>query len=156
MSAERLVKSLKEKGLHITTAESCTGGLAASLIVEVSGASDIFEEGYITYSDRVKIRVLGVRGATLRSYSAVSASAAREMAEGAARVSGSQLAISITGYAGPEPGEDGTPAGTVFIGTCYRNMTLAQHFEFQGDRQQVQQQAAQKALELALERLKEV
>lgn len=152
-TAQRLVQLLLEKGLGISTAESCTGGMVAAALVDVPGASQVYEEGYITYSDRVKERVLGVRKETLQKHTAVSAETAREMAEGAARISGAQMAISVTGYAGPEPAEDGTPAGTVYIGVWYRGECQAMECHFQGGRQQVRRQAAQQALALAAERL---
>ncbi len=154
-TAQRLVQELKENGLRIATAESCTGGMIASKIVDVSGASLVFEEGYITYSNRVKEKVLGVSSDTISKHSVVSHEVAEEMAAGVQRKTEADIAISVTGYAGPEPADDGTPAGTVYIGICYMKQTKSQHFCFKGTRQEVREQAAQVALSLALDTLLE-
>lgn len=153
--AKQVIDELRLKGLHISTAESCTGGMVAAAIVDISGASDVFEEGYITYSDRVKHKVLGVDTEILEKYTAVSSETAIQMAEGAARISGTDIAVSVTGYAGPYDGEDGTKAGTVYIGTFYNGMGRAERFLFQGDRTAVREQAVNMALKLVFERLKE-
>lgn len=92
-----LVETLKNKSLTITTAESCTGGMVASSIVNISGASDIFKEGYITYSNEAKERILGVKHETLEKYKAVSAETAAQMAEGAVRISKADISVSVTG-----------------------------------------------------------
>lgn len=152
--AEELVRCLKEKSLHIATAESCTGGLIAASIVDVSGASEVFEEGYITYSDFVKVKNLGVSPETIKSYTVVSCPVAEEMAEGAAKKSRADVAVSVTGYAGPGAAEDGTPAGTVYIGVYYRNHVQGYHFRFEGDRNEVRRQAAREALSLALDTIR--
>lgn len=149
--AEELVQCLKEKKLHIATAESCTGGLVASSLVDVAGASEVFEEGYITYSDFVKAKNLGVSPETLKKYTAVSCPAAEEMAGGAAKKSRAEVAVSVTGYAGPDAAEDGTPAGTVYIGVYYMEHVQGYHFRFEGDRGEVRRQAAQEALSLVLD-----
>ena len=103
-TAEKLVKLLKKKNLTVTTAESCTGGMIASAIVSVAGASACFKEGYITYSNEAKKKLLGVREDTLKQYTVVSAQVAQEMAAGAAAAAQSSLAVSVTGVAGPDPG----------------------------------------------------
>lgn len=150
---ERLVALLQEKGCHVSTAESCTGGLIAAGIVDVSGASNVFEEGYVTYSNRVKEKLLGVSAATIEKYTVVSAEVAREMAQGTQKKTGSELTISVTGYAGPGDAEDGTKAGTVYIGTCFLGKTEARGFVFDGDRRQVREQAVEEALRFGLERI---
>ena len=91
-----LVETLKNKSLTITTAESCTGGMVASAIVNISGASDIFKEGYITYSNEAKERILGVKHETLEKYKAVSAETAAQMAEGAVRISKADISVSVS------------------------------------------------------------
>lgn len=101
-----LVETLKNKSLTITTAESCTGGMVASSIVNISGASDIFKEGYITYSNEAKERILGVKHETLEKYKAVSAETAAQMAEGAVRISKADISVSVTGVAGPSREDD--------------------------------------------------
>ena len=153
-TAEELVQLLKEKKLHIATAESCTGGLVASSLVDVAGASEVFEEGYVTYSDFVKAKNLGVSPETLKKYTAVSCPVAEEMAEGAAKKSRADVAVSVTGYAGPDAAEDGTPAGTVYIGVFYQNHVQGYHFRFEGDRSEVRTQAVQEALSLVLDTIR--
>jgi len=113
--AEKLLADARVKGLKIATAESCTGGLVAGLLTEIAGSSDVFERGFVTYSDRAKQDSLGVPGAMIRQHGAVSEPVARAMAEGAIRNSGAQLAIAITGIAGPGGGSDEKPVGLVHI-----------------------------------------
>lgn len=150
---ERLVALLQEKKYHVSTAESCTGGLIASAIVDVPGASEVFEEGYITYSDGVKEKLLGVLSETIEAYTVVSGEVAKEMALGTQKRTSSELTISATGYAGPDDAEDGTKAGTVYIGTCYLGKPEAKRFWFQGGRKQVREQAVSEAIRFALERI---
>jgi PncC family amidohydrolase len=145
-TAEKLVSLLQEKHLHIATAESCTGGLIAASLVDVSGASIVFEEGYVTYSNEVKIKNLGVSRETIATYSVVSGPVAEEMAQGAAARSGAEVAVSVTGYAGPDAAEDGTPAGTVYIGVWYQGKADSFLFHLKGNRNQVRRQAAEKAM----------
>lgn len=151
--AQQIVKILKDNCLHISIAESCTGGMVASGIVDVSGASEVFEEGYITYSNNAKIKLLNVQKTTLDTYTAVSAETSKEMAYGAAKASNSDIAVSVTGYAGPDNSEAEIPVGTVYIGTHYKGKSMAKHFLFKGDRQQIRRQAVEYAYKLVLERL---
>lgn len=116
-TAEKLVKLLKKKNLTVTTAESCTGGMIASAIVSVAGASACFKEGYITYSNEAKKKLLGVREDTLKQYTVVSAQVAQEMAAGAAAAAQSSLAVSVTGVAGPDP-DEGNPGGAGLYRHC--------------------------------------
>lgn len=152
---ERLVEKLREKGFHVSTAESCTGGMIAAAIVDVSGASEVFEEGYVTYSNRVKEKVLGVHSETIKEYTVVSSQVAEEMAFGVQEITGSELTISVTGYAGPLDAEDGTKAGTVYIGTCFQGKVCVKKFLFEGDRKRVRTQAVKEAVCFALERITE-
>ena len=151
-TTRQLIEQLRQHQFHISTAESCTGGMIASMLVGVSGASEVFEEGYVTYSNEVKIKNLGVSAETIRKYTVVSGPVAEEMAKGAADRSGAALALSTTGYAGPDDGEDGTP---VYIGVYCCGAVKSVHCHFKGDRNEVRRQAAQKALRLALEALEE-
>lgn len=107
---------LKEKGLTVAFAESCTGGLVSKRLTETSGASGVFGCGVVSYSNKIKESVLGVRAETLAQFGAVSPQTAREMAEGVRRVSGADIGISITGIAGPEGGTPEKPVGLVYIG----------------------------------------
>ena len=144
---------MREKGLHVSTAESCTGGLIAAAIVDVSGASNVFEEGYVTYSDKVKEKLLGVLPETIEAHTVVSAEVAKEMALGTWKRTESELTVSVTGCAGPGDAEDGTKAGTVYIGTCFLGDARARGFVFDGDRMQVREQSVAEALKFALERV---
>ena len=112
---DAIVKMLKKNNLTIAVAESCTGGLTGSKIVNVEGASEVFKYGFITYANEAKMKLLGVRKETLDKYTAVSEETAKEMACGAMKESGADVAVSITGYAGPYDSED-EPKGLVFKG----------------------------------------
>ena len=147
-SVERAVLDLlKQRGETVSFAESCTGGLLSARLVSVPGASDVLGEAHVTYSNAAKRRVLGVRAETLERYTAVSAECAREMADGARRVSGADWAVSTTGYAGPDGGEDGTPVGTVFIAVAGPDGTAARECHFPRDRERVRALAVARALD---------
>lgn len=109
------VMAMKEKGLHAAAAESCTGGMVAERLTQVSGASEVFECGLCTYSNRMKEQLLGVKAKTLEQYGAVSRETAAEMAAGVRRVSGADIGVSVTGNAGPSPSE-GKEVGLVYVG----------------------------------------
>ena len=109
------VWALKEKNLHVAVAESCTGGYVAKRITDVSGASDVFECGICSYSNRIKHQILGVKQETLDTFGAISEETAREMAEGVRRISGAEIGVSVTGNAGPQASE-GKDVGLVYIG----------------------------------------
>ncbi len=147
----RLVKLLKEKGLFITTAESCTGGMIASSIVDVAGASDVFCEGYVTYSGEAKERLLGVLHDTIETHTVVSAEVAMEMAYGAAKAAKADIAITSTGIAGPDGGSEEQPVGLVYIGGFYRDKKVSRRFVFSGDRTAVRRQATDEAINLAID-----
>ncbi len=132
--------------LTVTTAESCTGGLLAGRLVNVPGISDSFKEGYITYSNEAKEKLLGVSHETLAAYGAVSEETAREMAEGVRNAAGADIGIGITGIAGPDGGTAAKPVGLVYIGCCCMGHTTVKRFVFSGDRSQVRQSAVEQAL----------
>jgi nicotinamide-nucleotide amidase len=113
--ASSLVKALKENNSHITFAESCTGGKMASLLTEVSGASDVFEAGFVTYSNDIKTKIIGVKKETLEKYGAVSEAVATEMLLGALSKSGADYGVAVSGIAGPNGGTEEKPVGTVCI-----------------------------------------
>ena len=133
---------LLRRGETVSFAESCTGGLLAARLVGVPGASGVLEESHVTYSDAAKARVLGVKAETLEKYTAVSAQCAREMAEGARRISGADWAVATTGYAGPDGGADGTPVGTVYIAVAGRDGVRVEAFHFRGGREFIRTLAA--------------
>jgi nicotinamide-nucleotide amidase len=113
--AQTLINRLKALGKRVTTAESCTGGLIASMLTRQAGASAVFEAGFVTYADTIKARVLGVSPATLATQGAVSESVVREMAQGALQASGADYAIAVSGIAGPDGGTPEKPAGTAWV-----------------------------------------
>lgn len=113
--SEILVQMLSERQEKMVTAESCTGGRIASQITRIAGASEVFDAGFVTYSNEMKIKVLGVQPGTLETEGAVSEAVVKEMAEGALRVTGAQLAIAVSGIAGPSGGTPEKPVGTVWI-----------------------------------------
>lgn len=152
---EWLVKELTKRHASITTAESCTGGLVSGRIVNVSGASEVFGQGFVTYSNEAKQSLLGVSEDTLNTVGAVSEETAAQMAEGAARAANSQVALSVTGIAGPEGGTPEKPVGLVYIGcTCFGKTTVEKHV-FKGDRAEVRESSVEAALALAKKCLKE-
>lgn len=114
--AEVVCRKLEDKGLSMSSAESCTGGMFASSIIDIAGASACFDRALVTYSNRAKVQELGVKEETLEKYGAVSEETALEMAEGLRRVSGSDVCVSVTGIAGPDGGSDEKPVGLVYIG----------------------------------------
>jgi len=140
----------RQKRLRIATAESCTGGLLSGLFTELSGSSDIFERGYVTYSNRAKQDVLNVPGDMLADFGAVSEAVARSMAEGALAESRANIAVAITGIAGPGGGTPMKPVGTVHIACARENKAiLHEHCQF-GDlrRSEIRIEALTTALSL--------
>ena len=148
---EKLVNFLVEHHFTITTAESCTGGLVSSKIVNVPGASDVLNLCVTTYSNEAKEKILNVKEDTLRRYGAVSEETAYEMAKGAAAYAVADVAISITGIAGPGGGSALKPVGLVYIGCNVCGNITVKRCLFAGDREAVREQAAVTSLELALE-----
>lgn len=148
-----IVALLTEKKLTLTTAESCTGGLLAGRILNVSGASNVYNEGHITYSNDAKERILGVKRETLKDYGAVSPQTAYEMALGAAEVSGADAALSATGIAGPGGGTKEKPVGLVYIGCCVKGNVRVEEFYFSGTREKNRDYAVVRALTLLREEL---
>ena len=147
MNITQIVKLLRDKNIKLTTAESCTGGMLAEAITAISGASAVFDRGFITYSNEAKHEQLGVAKTLIKTNGAVSDKVAIAMAEGALAKSNSQLAISVTGIAGPEGGTPNKPVGTVYIGLCAAGEeAVAHHFEFTGNRTEVRQQSVAKSL----------
>lgn len=143
---EAVIDLLKEKDLKLSLAESLTGGMIAQRIVNVSGASEVFGYGFVTYSNKAKHKCLGVKKRTLKEQGAVSAKCAREMAKGACKASGADISISVTGLAGPGGGTKETPVGTAFMGCCYKGKAIAKEFHFTGNRMRIREQTTAHAL----------
>lgn len=149
---ETIVKTLIRRKMTVTTVESCTGGMIAAALTSVAGSSAVFHQGYVTYCDKAKQKLVGVRKKTLKKYTAVSKETAKEMAQGGAAKAKADCCLSVTGYAGPDSGH-GEPVGLVFIGCSVNGKTKVKEFHFQGTRQEVRQQAADAALKLLRRRL---
>lgn len=143
---ETVAKLLLERKITIATAESCTGGLVASKLIEYPGISEVFLEGAVTYSNEAKMSRLGVKKETLDLYGAVSAETAAEMAAGMAKSSGADAAVSTTGVAGPGPSE-GKPEGLVYIGVYFNGQTYVKEVHLAGKRNVIRERAAYSALD---------
>ncbi|MGN0832657.1 MAG: CinA family protein [Kiritimatiellia bacterium] len=151
MTAEKLVALLRARGLTCATAESCTGGGVGSAITAVPGSSAVFAGGVISYANAVKERVLGVATETLATVGAVSAETAAQMAAGVRRLLQADLAVAVTGVAGPDGGSDAKPVGLVWFGLATAAGTRTEQRRFGGDRAQVRAQAVAHALGLLAE-----
>ena len=152
--AARVGASLLARGESVSTAESCTGGLIASALTEVSGSSAWFGYGVVTYSNDAKQRLLGVQSAALQEHGAVSEAVVRQMVAGACRLSGADWAVAVSGVAGPSGGTPEKPVGMVWFalqGPDGRAEAFVRHFS--GDRYQVRQQTVTTALQALLDRL---
>lgn len=151
MSAARLVEVCRAKGLRIATAESCTGGMIAAAITAVPGASVVFTHGFVTYSDTAKTQMLGVPDELIAQLGAVSEAVAGCMAVEAREKSGADLAVAVTGIAGPEGGSLLKPVGTVWFGLATASGVTIYHKIFSGGRDEVRQASVAFALELLSE-----
>ena len=145
---EAVVDLLKSKNLTLTTAESCTGGALAARIINVPGASEVFKQGFITYSNRAKRKYLLVKKSTLKKETAVSEKVAKEMAKGGCFTTNSDICVSVTGLAGPDGGTEKTPVGLVYIACCVKGNVTVQEFHFNGNRSKIREQAVANALTL--------
>lgn len=139
------------KGKTLVTAESCTGGGIGSALTAIPGSSEVYKGGIISYTNWVKHNLLFVPQEMLDTLGAVSAPVAEAMARGARLALQADVAVSVTGLAGPGGDEFGNPVGLVFIGLSDEKQTISRRFQFPGDREQVRRQAVQAALELVLE-----
>ncbi|MCI8512164.1 MAG: nicotinamide-nucleotide amidohydrolase family protein [Lachnospiraceae bacterium] len=145
---EAVVRLLVKYGLTVTTAESCTGGMIAAKLVNVPGVSDVFNQGFITYSNKAKRRLLDVSKATLKKYGAVSEQTAREMALGGIMASDADACMAVTGIAGPDGGSEEKPVGLVYIACCMKDEVTVEECHFHGTRAEIREQAAVSALDL--------
>ena len=143
-----VVRLLKKNGLTVTTAESCTGGMLAARLVNVPGVSDVYREGYITYSNKAKRRLLDVNKSTLKKYGAVSEQTAREMAIGGVFANGADVCVATTGIAGPDGGTEEKPVGLVYISCYLKDKVTVERFQFKGNREKIREQTVVKALDL--------
>ncbi len=137
---DAVIKHLIENKITIATAESCTAGMVAARLGDASGVSEIFSEGFVTYSNEAKAKNLGVPKELLKNYGAVSQEVAQAMAEGVCKVTGARLGVSATGIAGPTGGTDKKPVGLVYMGVCLDGKTTVVKKVFKGDRTSVRNQ----------------
>ena len=147
---EKLVAVLSERGLKVTFAESCTGGLLGATLTSVSGASGVFDGSIVSYANEVKEEKLGVDGEVLATLGAVSEETARQMVLGACKMFSSDCGAAITGIAGPGGGTAQKPVGTVFVSAAFHGNVRVEHCLFSGDRAEVREQSVGKALDMLL------
>lgn len=143
-----VVRLLEKYALTVTTAESCTGGLLASRLVSVPGVSEVFREGFITYSNKSKRKILDVSKSTLKKYGAVSKETAKEMATGGVFATDADVCIAITGLAGPGGGTEEKPVGLVYIACYMKDKVNVEKYQFNGNRNKIREQSVVKALDL--------
>jgi nicotinamide-nucleotide amidase len=146
--ATALLNSYRTKGLKLATAESCTGGLISALLTEISGSSDVFDCGFVTYSNESKIKLLGVEEKLIEQHGAVSEQVASAMAQGAINKTGADVAVAVTGIAGPTGGTKEKPVGLVFIAVATKNKITCEKNIFSGNRNDVRLQSVSKALDM--------
>jgi nicotinamide-nucleotide amidase len=132
-TARRVLDICRKHGLHVATAESCTGGLVAGILTEIAGSSDVVDRGFVTYSNEAKEAMLGVPASTLKRYGAVSSETAAAMAKGALKNSLADIAVSITGIAGPGGGSKDKPVGLVYFAAARRGGKLLAQRRLYGD-----------------------
>lgn len=146
-TAKKLVELLKEKGLKIASAESCTGGLFAKLITDVPGSSAVLDESYVTYANEAKTKILGVKKETLEKYGAVSEQTVYEMVSGLYKVSKSDVCVVFSGIAGPDGGTEEKPVGTVFSALSINGEITTYKSLFKGSRDEVRHSACFEMIE---------
>lgn len=151
--AREVILTLGKQGIHLATAESCTGGLVGKLLTDVPGASAVYYGGVISYVNDVKHRLLGVSEDTLRVYTAVSRQTAHEMARGARVATHTEAAVSVTGLAGPDGDGTGRPVGLVYIALDTEGFSFCKELYLHGAREQIRENAACEIFEMILEYL---
>ncbi|MGH6988299.1 MAG: CinA family protein [Stellaceae bacterium] len=150
--AETVLDLCRRRGWKLATAESCTGGMVAAALTDIAGSSEVLERGFVTYSNEAKTDLLGVPARLIEQHGAVSEEVARAMATGTLAHAPVDLAVSITGIAGPGGGSDAKPVGLVHFGAARKGgPVVAEHQIFTGDRDQVRAAAARRALELLID-----
>lgn len=154
MTNEQIIAKLVERNITLATAESCTGGSLGKIITSVPGVSAIYGYGFITYANEAKENILGVSHETLESHGAVSYQTAQEMALGARKAAGSDIAVSVTGIAGPGGGTPEKPVGLVYIAIADKSGVEYRKLKLDGSRDEVRAQTCDKVFELVKERLK--
>ena len=151
--AEKLIEEAALRNVTIALAESCTGGMIAGVLTDIPGASKVFLGSAVTYSNEAKIDILGVDPDIINDHGAVSSHCAEKMAEGAKRIFRSEIALSVTGIAGPDGGSAEKPVGTVWFGISSNDATYTFKKQFSGERALIRNSAVKTALEALLERI---
>ncbi|MEA4873677.1 MAG: CinA family protein [Synergistaceae bacterium] len=151
--AEKLIEEAALRNVTIALAESCTGGMIAGVLTDIPGASKVFLGSAVTYSNEAKIDILGVDPDIINDHGAVSSHCAEKMAEGAKRIFRSEIALSVTGIAGPDGGSAEKPVGTVWFGISSNDATYTFKKQFSGERALIRNSAVKTALEALLERV---
>lgn len=154
-AASSVIEALAQRGETLSLAESCTGGLIASTITDVPGASRVFDRCLVVYADRAKVDELGVQASLLEAHGAVSSPVAEAMAKGARRVADAGWAVSATGIAGPSGGSPEKPVGTVHIAVAGPRSTTVDEHRFDGDRAHIKQATVQQAIGNLLDRIEQ-
>ena len=145
-NAQNLVNKLIELDYTVTTAESCTGGMISSALIDIAGASSVINESHVTYSNEAKEKYLGVKRDTLIKYDAVSEETAYEMALGASKIAGADIGIGVTGLAGPDGGTLEKPVGLVYVGYNICGKITVEQYNFSGERTQIREQTTQEVI----------
>lgn len=156
MTAEEVLALARRRGATLATAESCTGGLVAKRLTDVPGASDAFQGGAVTYANAAKTKLLGVKQTTLAAHGAVSWQTAKEMARGARKKFSATVAVSVTGIAGPGGGSREKPVGTVYLAVAAGRKCTAVRCQFSGTREEIRSAAADTALDLFADTLRDL
>ncbi len=147
LKAEKVIREYEKKGLKITLAESCTGGLVSKLLIDISGSSSVFDRGFITYSNDSKVELLDVPKEIIERHGAVSVETASFMAEGALQNSNADVAVSVTGIAGPNGGSKDKPVGVVYIGFASKaGNSFVEENVISGKREEIREKASEKVL----------
>ena len=152
--AEEALRLLDSHGSKIAIAESCTGGVLSGMITEISGASKVFDRGFVTYSNSAKTEMLGVSSKTIKEFGAVSSEVAKEMVLGAVSKSKANVAISITGIAGPDSDNSQKPVGLVYFGLAVDDLLITKKENFTGSRSEIRSKSIEHALDFLLNHLK--
>ena len=150
---EQFVALMREKNLTLAVAESCTGGMLSSRIIDVAGVSDVYKAGFVTYANEAKQKLIGVKEETLAQYGAVSEQTAKEMVLGAVEAAEADMAVATTGIAGPGGGTKEKPVGLVYIAIADKNGSEYRKLNLSGDRDEVRRKTCEEVFRLVAERI---
>ena len=146
MLEQEIIQFMTEHKQTLSAAESCTGGMFSARVINTPGASAVYEAGFVTYANKAKHKLIGVKKKTLKEYSAVSKETAKEMVKGTLKATGADYAVSITGIAGPGGGTEEKPVGLVYIGCGRKHHIVVKQYHFSGNRTQIREASVENAL----------